>query len=318
MRLLLRKLIRSALVAGAAAVLTSAVALAPARAATATFPVVQDCSPFTEFYRTWQPLPTTLYADGTSWVPQGLTYDPTHRWLLMSYYDGRAGVPAAEKWPSMLVVTTLRGTVLKTLSFNTGDVDRGGHAGGLGVGKGNLYVSSTEHGPRVTRIPLREIARTHDGAMLPDSPTVDVAAASYATYSDGAVFVGDFENDRLYRYPTTDTGDLIMSGVTQYPTPTLIQGVAVTAQKFVFSRSYGRTRLSYLTVVDRQTGDEQSTVLPNMAEGITWGPGRNPAKDTDLYVLFESGSAAYGPEASGGSSTCRTHELWHRPAQAVI
>jgi len=309
--------VRSAAVAAGTAILLSGVTAIPANSATATFPIVEDCSPFTDFYRSWDKLPHTLYADGTRWVPQGLTYDPAHRWLITSYYDGRDGVATADKWPTMLVLTTLEGRYLKRMSINTENVGPGGHAGGLGVGKVNLYSTSTETGPRVTRISLRTIAHTRDGATLPRASTIDVAAASYATVQDGDLYVGDFENDQLYRYRTDRAGNVLTGEVEEYATPTLVQGVAVTDDSFVFSRSYGRTRLSYLTTVDRGTGNERSRVLPNMAEGISWAPARRGSHQDHLYVLFESGSATYGPGDDGGSTTCMTHQIWHQSARAI-
>ena len=284
----------------------------PAQAATATFPVVQDCSPFADFYASWHQLPNEIYATGTDWVPQGLAYDPSHQWLLTSYYDGTAGVPAADKKQSMLVATTLDGSWVKTLYLNTNDVDRGGHAGGLAVGNGTVYVSSTEHGPRVTRIPLKQIGHAANNSTLPDLPTVDLAAASYASFADGKLYVGDFENNVLYSYATNAAGAPKLESRISYPTPTLVQGLVVTDSQFLYTRSYGRTRLSYLTTVDRQSGTSQNTVLPNMAEGVTWGPAAPGAAAAELYVLFESGSAAYGASSPGGATTCVTPQLWHR------
>lgn len=303
---------RAVLAGVAALIMVPALVATPVSAAEATFPVVQDCSPFGSFYRSWDRLPHRLHGDGTRWVPQGLTYDAGHHWLITSYYDGRDGVASTDKWRSMLVLTTLNGRYLKRLMINTADVDRGGHAGGLGVGNASLYISSTEHGPRVTRIPLRVLADAADGSTLPDSTSVDVAAASYATVADDDLYVGDFENDRMYRYQTDAAGDPI-SEPTIFSTPTLVQGVAVTDDQFIFSRSYGRTRLSYLTTVDRSSATSTDRVMPNMLEGISWAPNR-PHNGRDLYVLFESGSAAYGPDDDGGSTTCMTHQLWHRSA----
>ena len=309
-------LIKTRIAAAAVALVMPALASAPANAATATFPIVQDCSSFGDFYSGWSKLPNNLYATDTRWVPQGLAYDSTHRWLITSYYDGRDGVDAADKWPSMLVITNLNGKYLKRVMINTANVGPGGHAGGLGVAKGNLYVASTDNGPRVTKISLKSITRTKDGATLPQASTVDVAAASFATVQDGDLYVGDFENNRMFRYPLDAHGDPITDAPDEYATPTLVQGVAVTDGSFIFTRSYGRTRLSYLTTVDRSTGDEQSTVLPNMAEGVTWAPG-SPGHRKHLYVLFESGSAAYGPDDDGGSSTCITRQIWHRAASEL-
>lgn len=305
-------MIKSLTAAVLAALTTAFLAITPARAATATFPIVQDCSPFADFYSSWQKLPHDLYATGTYWVPQGLAYDPAHQWLLTSYYDGRSGVAAADKYPSMLVATTLDGNWVKTLYFNTNDVDRGGHAGGLAVGKGNLYVASTEHGPRVTRIPLLQLGRTPNNGTLSDFPTVDLAAASYASFAEGKLYVGDFEHNLLYSYDTNPAGVPDLDSQISYPTPTLVQGLAVSDRQFLYTRSYGRTRLSYLTAVDRRSGSSQDTVLPNMAEGTTWAPAGERSAQTDLYVLFESGSAAYGPDSPGGASTCVTPQLWHR------
>lgn len=290
----------------------------PARAATATFPKVADCSSFTSFYRHWRRVPHPIQRTGTDWVPQGLAYDPARHWMLTSYYDGTEGVAAADKKESMLVVTTLRGDLIKTVRLNTADVDRGGHAGGLAVGRGRLYVASTEHGPRVTGIDLRDVARTRNGGSLPDSPSYDMAAASYASFQDGRLYVGDFEHDTMYSYAVSRTGAPVPATRQSYSTPTLVQGVAVTGCSFVFSRSYGRTRMSYLTTQDRRTGATRDVGLPNMAEGITWAPGSGRSAPTDLYVLFESGSAAYGEGSAGGAATCVTTHLWHRSRTAVV
>lgn len=309
---------RRVLAALAAAASVAAASAVPAQAATATFPKVSDCSTFTDFYSNWQRVPHPVQGTGTSWVPQGLAFDPAHRWILTSYYDGTEGVPASDKEPSRIVVTTLRGDLVKTLRINTADVDRGGHAGGLAVGRGRLYIASTEHGPRVTSIDLGAIARTRDAGTLPESPTYDVDAASYAAFHDGRLYMGDFEKDTMYSYVVARNGAPIPATRKTYSTPTLVQGAAVTDRSFVFSRSYGRTRMSYLTTQDRRTGARRDAGLPNMAEGITWAPRGGRSAPTDLYVLFESGSAAYGDASSGGAATCVTTHLWHRSRTAVV
>ena len=198
------------IIIGIVAVVTAAVGAvtgpAPAEAATATFPQAKSCADFRAFYRNWDPMPKKLFADETRWVPQGLAYDPSHKWLLVSYYDGRDGVAASQKYRTMLTVSSLAGTRIKTIYFNTQDVPRGGHAGGLAVGRGNLYVATTEGKPRVTRIPLSKIVKAKNTTTLPNSPTYTTAAASYASFHRGRLFVGDFENDRVYRYDTTATG----------------------------------------------------------------------------------------------------------------
>jgi hypothetical protein len=98
--------------------------------------------------------------------------------LLVSYYDGRDGVAPSQKYRSMLTVSTLAGTGIKTVYFHTEDVPLGGHAGALAVGRGNLYVGTTEGKPRVTRIPLTKIARAENTATLPNPKTYSTAAAS--------------------------------------------------------------------------------------------------------------------------------------------
>jgi hypothetical protein len=310
------------IIIGMVAVVTAAVGAvtgpAPAEAATATFPVAKSCADFPAFYRNWDPMPTKLFADETRWVPQGLAYDPKRKWLFVSYYDGRDDVAASEKYRSMLTVTTLAGTRIKTVYFNTEDVPRGGHAGGLAVGRGNLYVATTEGRPRVTRIPLSKIARAENTATLPNSPTYTTKAASYASFHRGRLFVGDFENDRVYRYDTTSKGAVIKKTRVAYPTPTLVQGLAVTDDQFVFSRSYGRTRYSYLTVVDRTTWSKRSTAMPNMSQGITWAPSSATNATSNLYVLFESGSTAYGAGDDDGAATCRTHRLYQKPRSQIL
>lgn len=306
-----KRVIIKAAAIGAAAVLAVGMSIIPARAAVATFPIVADCSPFGDFYADWEKLPNVLYADNTRWTPQGLAYDEDHRWLFVSYYDGRDGIPSAEKYPSMLAVFDLSGRLIKHLFFNTANVLPAGHVGGLAVARGKLYVASTDAGPGVTIVPLSLIDRTADGATLPATTTIDVAAASYASYSAGRLYVGDFENDLLYGYRLGPDGKPILADPTVTPTPTLVQGLAVTKDEFIYSRSYGRTRLSYLTTVDRRTGEESSLAIPNMSQGIAWAPAGPRSQKTHLYVLFESGSATYGPDDDGGPTTCATRELWH-------
>ncbi len=236
----------------------------------------------------------------------------------MSYYDGRDGVAPSQKYRSMLTVSTLAGTGIKTVYFHTEDVPLGGHAGALAVGRGNLYVGTTEGKPRVTRIPLTKIARAENTATLPNPKTYSTAAASYASFHRGRLFVGDFENDRVYRYDTTSKGALIKKTRVAYPTPTLAQGLAVTDKQFVFSRSYGRSRFSYLTVVNRKTWSTRSSALPNMSQGVTWAPSSATDATSNLYVLFESGSTAYGPGDDDGAATCRTHRLYQKPRSAIL
>ena len=310
------------IIIGIVAVVTATVGAvispAPAEAATATFPQARSCADFPAFWRTWNPMPKTLFADETRWVPQGLAYDPKRKWLLVSYYDGRDGVAAAQKYRSMLTVSTLAGTRIKTIYFHTKDVPRGGHAGGLAVGRGNLYVATTEGRSRVTRIPLTKIAKVKNTATLPNSPTYPTAAGSYASFHRGRLFFGDFEKDRVYRYDTTAKGAVIKKTRVAYPTPTLVQGLAVTDDQFVFSRSFGRTRYSYLTVVDRTTWSQRSSAMPNMSQGITWAPSWATNATSNLYVLFESGSTAYGAGDDDGPATCRTHRLYQKPRSEIL
>ena len=93
---------------------------APAQAATATFPKAESCAEFPTFYRTWDAMPKTC-SPTTRWVPQGLAYDPSRKWLLVSYYDGRDGIAASKKYRSMLTVSTLAGTRIKTIYFHAKD-----------------------------------------------------------------------------------------------------------------------------------------------------------------------------------------------------
>jgi len=289
-----------------------------AEAATGTFPKAKSCAEFPTFWQNWNPMPKTLFADETRWVPQGLAYDASRRWLLVSYYDGRDGIAASKKYRSMLTISTLAGTRIKTIYFHTKDVPLGGHTGALAVGRGNLYVGTTEGKPRVTRIRLTTIAKAKNTATLPNSPTYATAAASYASFHRGRPFVGDFGKDRVYRYDTTSKGAVIKKTRVAYPTPTLVQGLAVTDKQFVFSRSYGRTRYSYLTVVDRTTWSTRSTPMPNMSQGLTWAPSSSTDSTPNLYVLFESGSTAYGAGDDDGAATCRTHRLYQKPRSEIL
>ena len=111
-------------------------------------------------------------------------------------------------------------------------------------------------------------------------------------------------------------------------TPDKTQGAVVGDDFFAFSRSEGRTRVSLLTTTPKEeiaTGDPwhdpaviDEWVTINMSEGITWAPFSATDPTSNLYVVFESGSAAYGPNDDGGPATCRTHRIYQRIRTDIV
>ena len=71
-----------------------------------------------------------------------------------------------------------------------------------------------------------------------------LSRASYVDFHNGNLFVGDFYSDVMRRYPTSTARLRDGDATASYSTPTIVQGVQVTASHFVFSPSWGRDRLS--------------------------------------------------------------------------
>jgi len=268
-------------------------------------------------------------------IPQGIAYSKSHNWLIISYYrdDGR---------PSMLsVIDVSTGKLVKALElYKDPNTPYTGHAGGLAVSEKHLWVTSEKS---AYQIKLDDLVSAEDGAIIVFSDIIRTETnASFTAYADGILWVGEFarfdfptdsshhmrSRDNLpysawvagYRLTADDTIDKSRLSETNaaipdyiLSVPNEIQGMAVSGDHFILSRSYGRTVESSLLTY-RQPLNEQphaytdkfggtpvpiwfldginqlhTVVMPTMSEGLA-------VNDGLMYVLFESGATAYIPD----------------------
>jgi hypothetical protein len=300
--------------AGIALTLASTLGVVVASPATAADPVgfssVSSCAdPQLDAFDNWSGHTLGAYKD-TNWVPQGMTYDATGDHLYVSMYHRDA-----LEVPRVVVYKRSTSAWVKTIELS--GVPKTGHAGGLTIGRGNLYVADSVGGARIYRIPIDRIrsvpAGTRKAVGYAARYTLNnLSRASYLDYDNGNLFVGDFYNNVMRRYPTSAAGTVTLTPNASYGTPTIVQGVQVTAGHFVFSRSWGRDNLSKVTTQVRSTGARTSHNTLPMMEGIVWAPASAGSSTKRLYSVFESTSKEYA------DSNCRTHAIWSASSGYIL
>jgi hypothetical protein len=264
-------------------------------------------------------------------VPQGAAWWPAQDWLVTTHYvaDGR---------PSVLTMVDVRsGMLVKSLRMHQEDGQAySGHAGGVAISGENAWVASNHY---LYRIPLGDLLAAPDNGNVAFADRFPVETnASFVTYADGVLWAGEFYHPAASYY-TAPSHQVTSPDGTQYgawvagytidpvtdqptaPTPAYIlairdqiQGMAVTPDSIVLSRSYGRKNDSYLfryacpdlhgvpyqtapvggaTVpvwfldTTTQYANEPVLTLPPLAEGAAM------AGDHQMYVIFESGANEY-------------------------
>jgi hypothetical protein len=174
------------------------------------------------------------------WVPQGMAYYREKDWLLVTYYD------KDDELPSQIEVikrSTFR--FVKHIKVPEKLVPPGGHVGGIAVGRERLWVTSTAATSTDNNthcFPVSEVVKAKNGGTLGKARSFLLKASSYASFHSGSLFVGSFDTNKLYKYAITPTANIDLKP-SEHDTPSLVQGLAVTDDAFVFSRSCGRTRL---------------------------------------------------------------------------
>ena len=300
--------------AGIALALASTLGVVAAAPASAIEPVgfnrVSSCAdPQLDPFDNWSGHTLGAYKD-TNWVPQGMTYDATGDYLYVSMYHRDAlEVPR--------VVVYKRSTSAWVKTIELAGVPKKGHAGGLTIGRGNLYVSDSEGGSYVYRIPIERVRAVPAGARRAVSyaaryPLKNLTHASYVDYYGGSLYVGDFYGNVMRRYATSSAGVVTLTPSGSYATPSIVQGVQVTGSHFVFSRSWGRDNLSKVTTQVRSTGARSSHNTLPMMEGIVWAPQSAGSSVKRLYSVFESTSKEYA------DSNCRTHAIWSASSGYIL
>lgn len=272
-----------------AALAAVAALLAPAVAGAA------DPPRYRAYYDLFDRGPALIPGHDTSLVPQGLTYWVARDALIISYYDSGGGASR------IAIVDRGSGRYIRTLLLNTT-----GHVGGLGMTiSGHLWIANNG---TLVRYSASTLDRGRDGTTITADRTFDVPASSFVGVRGNDLWVGTFArsgNPRAFPYRVTGNGGLQSAGAS-IPVPRSTQGMAVTGQHFIFSRSFGRDNDSGIESYARRVPIANGPMLtaPNMAEGMVFASGQ-------IHVLYESGSAHYS------DADYRVRTIHHAPVAAL-
>ncbi len=247
---------------------------------------------------------------GKSWfVPQGLAHWPKHNWLIVSYYYPHADpdVPGGPREAKLAVIDRGTGNVVKNVTL------RGmtGHAGGIAVGHGYLWVASERS---IYRYGLGQLERAARGGAIAAGRRFDLSFdAGYLTFAGGALWTGNFVETGaggvMRKYAIAKGGNLLTAEpLVSIATPARVQGVVVRPRFFVFSTSFGRGNSSRLITTTRAGALQRLMYAPAMAEGATLVGG-------EFLVVYESGARTYLRPSEGGTQPCTPPTLRiHRTA----
>ena len=223
-------------------------------------------------------------------VPQGMDVWNEKDLLLISgyFYNNTSGSPS-----SMIVAIDLK-TGEHAGSYCLENIDgtpHTSHVGGLAVTEKNIFIANNN---QLFRIPLSQMELLGRSGTLKIVESIKVPTrASFCNYSDGVIWVGDFQDESgsyetpEWRYMTNNDGKLYKawavgykvkdtesefssenwdSSTMEYATPDYvlsirkqIQGMTFVGDQIVLSRSYGRTNDSNLYVYNSPLKNEQDT-----------------------------------------------------------
>lgn len=237
-------------------------------------------------------------------VPQGITYMESLDQFLFAGYSSVSGNRSA-----LIAVDAKTGEITKQVLLNTVTGDPyTGHAGGVCVTEKDIYVSNAHMLYRIslnTFYALPEIAECAFEEQIP----VPVNS-SYCSYSDGILFVGEFEygsdykTDKSHKIKTADgnvkawtcgyylgedgfAGKKSAEG-TPIPdfilaTPERIQGIALLDGNVYISQSYGRRNSSLIMRFDGLINQEPDGETAFGGESIpVWYLDKNHRTDSLL------------------------------------
>ncbi len=118
-------------------------------------------------------------------IPQGMAYWVDEEMLIISNYmdDFTAGA---------LTLIDMESNLLKAVHylFNADGSPHKGHLGGLAISREYLWIAS---GPGIYAVPLTVLsaAENHGAIILPE-PVLTETKASFATFHDGVLWIGEF------------------------------------------------------------------------------------------------------------------------------
>jgi hypothetical protein len=205
-------------------------------------------------------------------VPQGLAYYAERNWLIVSSYRND-GAPSV-----LFIIDFATNKLVKSLLlYDNSLLPYKGHAGGIAVSSRHLWVGGEN---LVRALPLEALVKAGDGSKVSFSSSFrPETKASFVSYSDGVLWVGDYFNatkdpshttDR-HKQKTTDNkeynawavGYRLDPGTDNIPKyapvddkrtvpdlilsiPDKIQGFVIHRGQVVLSQSAGTTNPSYL------------------------------------------------------------------------
>ncbi|MGG4394479.1 hypothetical protein ABEX25_09280 [Paenibacillus thiaminolyticus] len=232
------------------------------------------------------------------WVPQGLAVVPGKNWVIVSHYSGNSNSQAS----AISITDTKTKKRIKTLYlYESANKKHTGHVGGVAASAKYVWIAS---GKSVYQIPVSAVSGKKDYSNVVMKKYALGHKASYASYSDGVLWVGEYMDGqdigqsmckpgpqgKARGYKLNGKGELPANPKAAYTwtTPDRVQGMALTKNRVFYSQSCGRNNDSTLLVYTRGASGKQvsSLKMPPMSEGIS-------LKGSSLYVLFESGARKY-------------------------
>lgn len=211
-------------------------------------------------------------------VPQGLSYLPEQNWMIIAGYSGNEDTNS-----TLFAVDLATGEMVREVMLQYADgSDYFGHAGGVAVTEKNIFIANNAH---LYRISLETFLSLPASAFCAFDEEIPVPSrASYCSYADGVLWVGEFQYDPSYktdrthwyknedgRYKAwligyeldqTQANELKPASLTAetavpdyiISTTERIQGMTIHNDQFFLSQSYGRrnfsTLLQYQNVLD--------------------------------------------------------------------
>lgn len=204
-------------------------------------------------------------------VPQGVGYLPQEDWLLFSGYS------SGGDRSSIIAVDHATDAIVKEIYLSNVDgTPYTGHAGGVCATENNIYVANAGTLYRISLDAYRALPAASECSFEEAIPVP--VTASYCNYSDGILWVGEFQYGGEYK---TDASHKVKSDDGRYKawccgyvldpvaekeldvsapdyilsTTERIQGMTVKNGEIYLSQSYGRRNLSMIY--------RYSNVLPN-------------------------------------------------------
>lgn len=259
---------------------------------------------------------TAATGDDRGLIPQGLGYDAINRLLLQSYYHKNSDGDGDASYLAIIDEITGRetGEVKLGSSVREDGVVQDGkyfptHAGGVTVDGNNVYV--VDNGEIYT-YDLREIRTASPGDEVPQSRPRQsgLKGGSYSAIKDGKLYMGDFENNKLYTYERNSKGEWEQVG-DPVTTPDNCQGVVVRDNEFVFSSSSGRhENNSKLYIQDFDGNRSDPYYLPSMSQNVVEVNG-------ELVITYESGAEEFENAIAGTAGWWwgrdDNQDLWPNP-----